>query len=131
MAGLRKGRVKVFGRTRARACEEKIRMVPFPSPSPLPPLSISIIFLSLSKACHVAQGKDSKRLESLSARLIAKKISEHLKLEYIRDVDVPGRWRRHNQVTQIQKLSFYTLFYCVFVVMYFFNINFFDRNTAP
>ena len=99
MAGLPKGRGNVFGRTRARACEEKIRMVPFPPPSPPPapppppppPPSISILFLSLSKACHVAQGKDSKRLESLRARLIAKKTCEHVRLEYIRDVDVPGR----------------------------------------
>ena len=45
MAGLRKGRGKVFGRTRARACEEKIRMVPFPSPSLLRPFkSISFSF---------------------------------------------------------------------------------------
>ena len=38
VAGLRKGRGKVFGRTRARACEEKMTMVPFPSPSSLPPI---------------------------------------------------------------------------------------------
>ena len=45
VAGLRKGRGKVFGRTRARACEEKIRMVPFPSPSLLRPFkSISFSF---------------------------------------------------------------------------------------
>ena len=52
-------------------------------------------------------------------------------MDDIREVDVAGRWRRHNQVTQIQKNLFHSLLYCVFAVMYFFNTYFFDRNTAP
>ena len=34
---------------------------------------------------------DSKRLESLSEGLFAKKLCEHVKLEYIREIDVAGR----------------------------------------
>ena len=52
-------------------------------------------------------------------------------MDDIREVDVAGRWRRHNQVTQIQKILFHSLLYCVFAVMYYFNTYFFDRNNAP
>ena len=103
VAGLQKGRGKEFGRTRARACEGEISKVSFPSPH------ATEKSLSLSKDFHAGQRKDSKRLGLLSARVIARKLCEHVKLEYIREVDVPGKWRRHNQVTQIQKLLFHSL----------------------
>ena len=112
MAGLQKGRGKEFGRT--RVCVRGRNKQGFLSFSSRDPKS-----LSLSKDCHAGQRKDSKSLGSLTARLIARKLCEHVKLEYIREVDVPGRWRRHNQVTQMQKLLFHSLFYCMFAVMYF------------
>ena len=86
MAGLQKGRGKEFGRTRARACEGEISKVSFPSPH------ATEKSLSLSKDFHGGQRKDSKRLGLLiSARVIARKLCEHVKLEYIREVDVPGK----------------------------------------
>ena len=85
MAGLQKGRGKEFGRTRVcvrgrnkqgfLSFSSRDRKVPF-----------------LSKDFHAGQRKDSKRLGLLiSARVIARKLCEHVKLEYIREVDVPGK----------------------------------------
>ena len=124
VACLRKGRGKEFGRRRARVRgRNKQGFLSFSSRDRKS--------LSLSKDCHAGQRKDSKRLGLLSARLTAKKLCEHVELEYIGEVDVPGRWRRHSKVTQIQKLLFHSLFFCIFAVTYFFNIPFCSRNTAP
>ena len=89
VAGLQKGRGKEFGRT--RVCVRGRNKQGFLSFSSRDPKSFS-----LSKDCHAGQRKVSKSLGSLTARLIARKLCEHVKLEYIREVDVPGRWRRHN-----------------------------------
>ena len=124
MAGLQKGRGKEFGHTRARVRGRNKKV--FLSFSSRDRKS-----LSLSKDCYAGQRKDSKRLESLSARLFAKKLCEHVKLEYIREVDVAGRWRRHNQVTQRQKLLFHSLFYCIFALMYFLIFTFFTVTLPP
>ena len=84
MAGLRKGRGKEFGRTRARMRgRNKQGFLSFSS--------LDRKSLSLSKDYHAGQRKYSKRLGSLSARLVAKTLCEHVKLEYIHEVDVPGR----------------------------------------
>ena len=102
VAGLQKGRGKEFGRTRARVRgRNKQGFLSFSSRDRKA--------LSLSKDFHAGQRKESKRLGLLSARVIARKLCKHVKLEYIREVDVPGKWRRHNQVTQIQKLLFHSL----------------------
>ena len=102
VAGLQKGRERNSG-ARARELRGEISKVSFPSPH------ATEKSLSLSKDFHAGQRKDSKRLGLLSARVIARKLCKHVKLEYIREVDVPGKWRRHNQVTQIQKLLFHSL----------------------
>ena len=81
VAGLRKGRGKEFGRTRAHVREgNKKGPLPFSLP---PPPNLNLL-LSLSKAYRTGQEKDSKRLELLSARLIAKKICEHVELKCAR-----------------------------------------------
>ena len=79
MAGLRKGRAKEFGRTTARVRGRKKKGSP-----PFPSRARKSLSISLSKACRAGQRKDSKRLGSLSARLTAKKLYEHVKLEYER-----------------------------------------------
>ena len=78
MAGLQKGRGKEFGRTRARELRGEISKVSFPSPH------ATEKSLSLSKDFHAGQRKDSKRLGLLSARVIARKLCEHVKLENMR-----------------------------------------------
>ena len=67
----------IRARARVGACEGEIRKVPFLSLSPSP---TEIPFLSLLKAYRAGQGRDSKRLELLSARLISKKTCEHVEL---------------------------------------------------
>ena len=71
MAGLRKGREKEFGRTLVRV---RGRNNKGPIPFSLPPPQLKS--LSLSKAYCAGLGKDSKRLELSTVRLIAKKIFE-------------------------------------------------------
>ena len=83
MAGLRKGRGKEFGSTSGRVRgRNKQGLLSFSSRDRKS--------LSLSKDRHAGQRKDSKRLELLSTRLIAKKLCGHVKLEYIREVDFLG-----------------------------------------
>ena len=49
-------------------------------------------------------------------------------MDDIREVDVAGRWRRHNQVTQIQKILFHSLLYwfllsCIFLILTFLTVT--------
>ena len=68
VAGLRKGRAKEFGRTSARVRGRKKKGSPlFPSRARKS--------LYLSEAYCAGQGKDSKRLGTLSARFIAKNVT--------------------------------------------------------
>ena len=77
VAGLRKGRAKEFGRTTARVRGRKKKGSATLS-------SRARKSLSLSKTYRAGQEKDSKRLGTLSARDIAKKLYEYVKLEYER-----------------------------------------------
>ena len=69
VAGLRKGRAKEFGRTSARVRGRKKKGSP-----PFPSRARKSLYLS--EAYRAGQEKDSKRLGTLSARLIAKKLCD-------------------------------------------------------
>ena len=81
VAGLWKGTGKEFGRTSRHV---RGRNKKSPHPFSLPPPLLKSLFLSLLKAYRSCQGKDSKRLELLSACLIDKKTCEHVELKNAR-----------------------------------------------
>ena len=125
MAGLRMGRAKEFERTSARVRGRKKKGSP-------PFHSRARKSLSQFPYC-AGQGKVSKRLGTLSARLTAKKLCDMSSSNMRRWCPscIWGRWKGYNQVTQIQKLSFCSFFYCIFAVMLFLIFPSVNRDTAP
>ena len=124
VAGLRMGRAKEFERTSARVRGRKKKGSP--------PFH-SRVRKSLSLSLLRRPRKDSKRLGTLSARLTAKKLCDMSSSNMRRRCPscIWGRWKGYNKVTQIQKLSFCSFFYCIFAVMLFLIFPFVNRGTSP
>ena len=107
------GRAKEFLRTSALGRKKKISP-PFPSRAQKS--------LCLSKAYYAGQGKESERLGTLSERVVAKTLHEHVKLEYERLTPQLhlGEMKRFNQVTHIYKSLRFIAYSVVFLLSCYF-----------
>ena len=109
------GRAKEFLRTSALGRKKKV------SP-PFPSRAQKSLCLSLSKAYYAGQGKESERLGTLSERVVAKTLREHVKLEYERLTSQlhSGEMKRFNQVTHIYKSLRFIAYSVVFLLSCYF-----------
>ena len=156
MAGLRKGRRKEFGRTRARVRGRNKQVFlsffsrdrienPFPFRKTVMRTKekTANVWNHQVRAFLLRNYVNMFRCFTPSQTLLfCKKHRWHMQIyasneacafcamDDIREVDVAGRWRRHNQVTQIQKIYF-IVYYIVFLLSCIFLILTFLTVTLP